>query len=213
MSQVFRSACPAQIRRRSSCIRPSDPCGAPAHRGRNRPSSRRWSIVSDSITQPHPGLIKRHAETVIRFSRLRQIQKFADRIRRHTAGLGADPDQLLEQMAETVDALQAGYDIDGNLLPYEPCPSSRRPEILTLSQVEGKEVDWLWRPYLPNGMLAMLSGDPGAGKTYIALAIAAAITTGREPCSGQLRKPADVLCLSVENSPPRKQVRASATEV
>jgi len=54
---------------------------------------------------------------------------------------------------------------------------------------------------LANGMLGMLSGDPGAGKTYIALAIAAAITTGRVPCTAERRDLADVLYLSVENSP------------
>ena len=118
----------------------------------------------DSLTDGvvlHRGLIKRHAETVIRLSRLRQIQTLADRIGRQTEEPKANPDQLLEQMAGTVDALQAGYDLDGNLLPYEPRLSSRRPEILTLSQVEAKEVEWLWKPYLPVGMLAMLSGDPG----------------------------------------------------
>ena len=62
-------------------------------------------------------------------------------------------------------------------------------------------MNWLWKPYLANGMLGMLSGDPGAGKTYIVLAIAAAVTTGHVPCTGEHREPADVLYLSVENSP------------
>jgi hypothetical protein len=149
----------------------------------------------------HPGIIKRHAETVIRLSRLRQIQNLADRMGRDVGEPGTDPDRLLEQLAGTVDALQAGRDLDGNLLPREPRLSSRHPEILTLSQVEAREVDWLWKPYLANRMLAMLSGDPGAGKTYITLAIAAAITTGREPYTGERRDAADVLYLSVENSP------------
>ena len=63
-------------------------------------------------------------------------------------------------------------------------------------------VEWLWNPYLAVGMLAMLSGDPGAGKTLIALAIAAAITLGRVPYTGQAFAPAHVLYLSTENSPP-----------
>jgi hypothetical protein len=149
----------------------------------------------------HAGLIKRHAETVIRLSRLRQIRKLTDGTGGHAEEPGADPDQLLEQLAGKVDALRAGCDLDGNLLPYEPHLLSRRAEILTLSQVEAKEVDWLWKPYLANGMLAMLSGDPGAGKTYITLAVAAAITTGRVPYTGEHRDPANVLYLSVENSP------------
>lgn len=158
------------------------------------------SLTDDVVI--HPGLIKRHAETVIRLSRLRQIQKLTDCIGRYAEEPRADPEQLLEQLAGKIDALRAGCDLDGNLLPYEPPLLSRRAEILTLSQVEAKEVDWLWKPYLSNGVLGMLSGDPGAGKTYITLAIAAAITTGRVPYIGERgRDQADVLYLSVENSP------------
>ncbi len=157
-------------------------------------------ILSDGVVL-HSGLIKRHADTVIRLSRLRQIEKLADDVSRRTREPGAaDPDLLLEKVAETVSNLQAGYDSDGNLLPYEPRLLSRRAEILTLSQVEAKEVNWLWKPYLANGMLGMLSGDPGAGKTYIVVAIAAAVTTGHVPCTGEHREPADVLYLSIENS-------------
>jgi hypothetical protein len=47
----------------------------------------------------------------------------------------------------------------------------------------------------------MLSGDPGAGKTFLALAIAAALTTGQLPNSGELCAPLDVICLTVENDP------------
>ena len=77
----------------------------------------------------------------------------------------------------------------------------RRAEILTLSDVEAREVDWLWNPFLAYGTLAMLSGDPDAGKTYIALAIAAALTRGVTPYTGEPCEPCDVLYLSVENSP------------
>jgi RecA-family ATPase len=78
---------------------------------------------------------------------------------------------------------------------------SRHPELLKLSDVQARSVDWLWQPYLALGMLGMLSGDPGAGKTFISLAIAAALTVGRAPYSGEPCRPADVLYLSVENSP------------
>jgi hypothetical protein len=158
----------------------------------------------DSLTDGivlHAGLIKRHADTVIHFSRLRRLEKLADHLVCQTGQPGADPERLLEELVETANALRAGHDLEGNLLPFEPRLLSRRPEILTLSQVEAKEVNWLWDPYLANGMLAMLSGDPGAGKTYIALAIAAAVTTGRVPYAGGLCAPGDVLYLSVENSP------------
>src|SRR5205823_3489423 len=84
---------------------------------------------------------------------------------------------------------------------HEPSLNRRRPEILNLSRVEAKAVPWLWQPYLAVGMMAMLSGDPGAGKTYLALAMAAALTVGRLPYSGEPCFPINVLYLSVENSP------------
>jgi hypothetical protein len=44
----------------------------------------------------------------------------------------------------------------------------------------------------------MLSGDPGAGKSYIALAVAAELSRGRL-CDGRIVDPADTLYLSCEN--------------
>jgi AAA domain/DnaB-like helicase N terminal domain len=158
----------------------------------------------DSLTDgvmPHPGLIHRHAETVIRFSRLRQLQKVADGICRWTQEPGVEPARVVDQLETAIRAVREGYDLDGNLLPIKLRVQARRAEILTLATVEAKSVPWLWKPYLAAGMLAMLSGDPGAGKTYIALAIAAGITTGRSPYTGDMCEPGDVLYLSVENSP------------
>jgi RecA-family ATPase len=73
--------------------------------------------------------------------------------------------------------------------------------ITTLSNVTACEVDWLWEPYLANGMLAMMSGDPGIGKTFVALAISAALTLGNTPYTNKPCVPANVLYLTVENSP------------
>jgi hypothetical protein len=50
--------------------------------------------------------------------------------------------------------------------------------LLNLADIGPQTVGWLWEPYLPTGMLTLLSGDPGCGTTYLALAIAAAITRG-----------------------------------
>lgn len=114
---------------------------------------------------------------------------------------GADPNSLLLQLEETIADLRTGRDLNGDLLPYEPSHLSKRPEILTLAHVKAREVERLWEPYLANLTLAMLSGDPGVGKTYIALAISAALTIGEEPLSKKRRLPANVLYLSLENPP------------
>lgn len=75
-----------------------------------------------------------------------------------------------------------------------------RPDVIPLSEVQPREVDWFWKPYLAKGMLSMLSGDPGAGKTFVSLAIAASATVGQVPYTNEPRQPASVLYLSVENS-------------
>jgi len=78
---------------------------------------------------------------------------------------------------------------------------TRSLKLRLLADVEAKAVDWLWKPYLPKGMLSLLSGDPGCGKTFLALAIAAALSNGTEPYSGLQRAPVSTLYLSIENSP------------
>ena len=40
-------------------------------------------------------------------------------------------------------------------------------EIVRLSEVESKPIDWLWYPYIPYGKLTMIQGDPGGGKNHV----------------------------------------------
>ena len=53
-----------------------------------------------------------------------------------------------------------------------------RPITVRLSDIEPEEVSWLWEPYIPIGKLTILEGDPGIGKTFAALAMTAAVSTG-----------------------------------
>jgi hypothetical protein len=79
-------------------------------------------------------------------------------------------------------------------------PPEREPVLTCLADVEPEPVGWLWEPYIPLRKLALLEGDPEAGKTWIALAIAAAVTRGA-PWPGETsRRPAmRVLYLSAED--------------
>ena len=62
------------------------------------------------------------------------------------------------------------------VLPHDPNP---HPILVRLSDVEPTEVTWLWEPYIPIGKTTLFEGDPGLGKTFIALDIAAAVTKGQ----------------------------------
>jgi RecA-family ATPase len=51
-------------------------------------------------------------------------------------------------------------------------------KLINMEDVAVKEVNWLWKPYIPYGKITIIQGDPGEGKTTMILAIAAAITAG-----------------------------------
>ena len=51
-------------------------------------------------------------------------------------------------------------------------------EIICLANVEKEEVKWLWKPYIPLGKLTILQGDPGLGKTFFAVQLAAIVSKG-----------------------------------
>lgn len=62
----------------------------------------------------------------------------------------------------------------------------------TFDQVELKQVSWLWPGYLPQGMLVMLDGDPGLGKSTLLLDIASRVSRcglmpfGKEGVTGRV---------------------------
>lgn len=57
---------------------------------------------------------------------------------------------------------------------------TKRPySVKSYKQVIAKNVDWLWYPYIPFGKITIIQGDPGDGKSTVAINLAAAISTGR----------------------------------
>lgn len=51
-------------------------------------------------------------------------------------------------------------------------------EIIKASEIEPKEVKWLWYPYIPFVKVTLLQGDPGDGKSKLMLSIAALLSNG-----------------------------------
>ncbi len=59
-------------------------------------------------------------------------------------------------------------------------PTVQPVPMLRMADVELTSVDWLWFLYIPFGKLTIIQGNPGEGKTYFAMRLAAACTN-RKP--------------------------------
>jgi hypothetical protein len=85
-------------------------------------------------------------------------------------------------------------------LPADADATVTGTDIVYLADLQPQPVEWLWQHRLAAGTLAMLSGEPGSGKTWVALAIAAALTRGRDPFTCEKLQPATVLYASAEHA-------------
>jgi hypothetical protein len=74
-----------------------------------------------------------------------------------------------------------------------------RVRIVRLSGVVPEEVQWLWPGYLPLGKLTVLEGDPGLGKSTLAIAVAAAVSQGTALPGGRPVTPAPVVLVTYED--------------
>lgn len=75
--------------------------------------------------------------------------------------------------------------------------------ILSLDQVERREVRFLWHPYIPLGKLTILAGKPGQGKSYATTGgLIAALSVGATlPGGGLVGGAATSLVFSAEDDP------------
>ncbi len=87
-------------------------------------------------------------------------------------------------------------------------PPYHGPTITKLSSVQPTKVRWLWQDRLALGKLTLLAGDPGLGKSYLTLDLAARVSAGL-PFPGETsagggkygKLPRKVILLSAEDDP------------
>src|SRR4051812_44580344 len=53
-----------------------------------------------------------------------------------------------------------------------------QPRVVRLSDVSTRKVEWLWPQRIPLGKLTLVAGDPGLGKSFLALDLASRISRG-----------------------------------
>lgn len=73
-------------------------------------------------------------------------------------------------------------------------------EVIKASEIEPKEVKWLWYPYIPFGKVTLLQGDPGDGKSKLMLSIAALLSKGEAlPFTDEETEPMTVIYQTTED--------------
>lgn len=77
--------------------------------------------------------------------------------------------------------------------------SKTKELFIDLDTIDPKEIDWLWEPFIPFSMITIMEGDPGVGKSFLAMQLAAQISIGGELPKGQKLDRGRVLYLSAED--------------
>ena len=71
--------------------------------------------------------------------------------------------------------------------------------LIQMSDVQEKQVDWLWHPYIPCGKVTIIQGDPGEGKTTFILRVAALLTQGEALPFAPTQQPMNVIYQTAED--------------
>ena len=87
-----------------------------------------------------------------------------------------DWNEVLQHRAEITDGKYIREAIYGLKEPTQ----EETVEIIRMSEVDTQTVEWLWEPYIPFGKVTIVQGNPGEGKTTLALRLCAACTN-RKP--------------------------------
>ena len=73
-------------------------------------------------------------------------------------------------------------------------------KLINMDEVTTVPVKWLWKPYIPLGTITIIQGDPGEGKTTLALAVAAALSCGEMlPGDTEPREPMNIIYQTAED--------------
>lgn len=83
--------------------------------------------------------------------------------------------------------------------PKAAMPQPEDVRLMGLHTVAPQRIDWLWRGRIPKGKVTILCGDPGVGKSFATLAIAAAVTHGNALPDGDRIDPANVILWNGED--------------
>ncbi len=85
-----------------------------------------------------------------------------------------------EAIMESGQKLLGRFDFEGIVKKVNEAASTGSDEgaLRALSEIEAKDVAWLWKNRIPLGEITLLVGDPGAGKSYFSYFLSAQVSIG-----------------------------------
>lgn len=116
---------------------------------------------------PSSANVEFYAKVVKEKSKLRKLVETGNKIRKIIDSTDSAGEGVFQ-----VQQIAAG--LDGAL---EPCGDSQ-PIIKELADVEPLPINWFWFNRIPLGMLTLVLGDSGLGKSFLTLYMAAKVSTG-----------------------------------
>ena len=106
-----------------------------------------------------------------------------------------DWNEVLQHRAEITDGKFLREAVYGLKEPTQ----EETVEIIRMSEVDTQTVEWLWEPYIPFGKVTIVQGNPGEGKTYFAMQLAAACTNRRPLPNMEPLEPFNVIYQTAED--------------
>ena len=79
--------------------------------------------------------------------------------------------------------------------------------------ITSRQVEWVWKPYIPSGSLTLMAGAPGCGKSFLSTVLAASLSRGVTPFHRHPTERIRTAILSLEDDPAKTIVpRLTACE-
>lgn len=119
----------------------------------------------------------------------------------HSRNGSSDRDEPNEHQEEKQEEKQDKVSVDFSKKRKDPSKGKEGLIVAMASDIEAEKSRWLWPSYIPAGKITVLAGDPGMGKSTIALDIVARISRGTLLPSGGRSVCGTCIVASAEDAP------------
>lgn len=81
----------------------------------------------------------------------------------------------------------------------QPTPTTLSFDLQTFAETPERQISWLWPGVIPKGMLSLIGGKQGLGKSFLICDLAARVSAGQPMPDGTEQRPGKVLLLARED--------------